>query len=261
MCTLFIPQTIKMAASTVVLVTAAGRGIGRSLAEAFLARPNHTVIGSVRDQTSSTAEELKAVTPADGSRLILVKIDGTQPSDPAAAIKEAEAAGVDHIDIAISVVGGAGGLSPLDKVTPEEVTNAVALNALGPLALYQAAKPLLDKSKSPKWVGISSAVGSIGNMETFRAHVAPAYGIGKASLNWITMAAHCGNKEMIAFVVHPGLVQTDGGNRAAKGMGLPQAPHTKEQSTNGTLSLIDNATREKTSGKFFDSIAGTEIPW
>ncbi|KAI0434029.1 hypothetical protein F5Y09DRAFT_297529 [Xylaria sp. FL1042] len=250
-----------MAASTVVLVTAAGRGIGRSLAEAFLARPNHTVIGSVRDKTSSTAEELKAVAPAAGSRLILVKIDGTNFSDAAEAIKEAEAAGVDHIDIAISVVGGAGGLSPLDKVTPEEVTNAVNLNAIGPLALYQAAKPLLDKSQAPKWVGITSAVGSIGNMENFKAHVAPAYGIGKASLNWITVAAHSGNKGLIAFVVHPGLVQTDGGNRAARGMGLPQAPHTKKQATDGILSLIDNGTREKTSGKFFDGITGAEIPW
>lgn len=69
-------------------------------------------------------------------------------------------------------------------------------------------------------------------------------------------AAHCGNKELIAFVVHPGypyslrvtcrnsadfydsLVQTDGGNKAARGMGLPQAPHTKKQSTDGILSLV-----------------------
>ncbi|KAI0903275.1 hypothetical protein F4823DRAFT_568854 [Ustulina deusta] len=57
------------------------------------------------------------------------------------------------------------------------------------------------------------------------------------------------------------LVQTEGGNRAAHGMGLPQAPHTKRQSTDGILTLIDNATREKTSGKFFDGITGSEIPW
>lgn len=162
-------------------------GIGRSLAEAFLSRPNHTVIGSVRDKTSTTAEELKASAVAEGSRLVLVKIDGTDLADPEEAIEEAKNAGVDHIDIAISVVGGASGLSPLDKVTPEEVTGAFNLNALGPLRLYQAAKPLLDASKAPKWVAITSAVGSIGNMETFKAHVAPAYGIGKAGLNWMTV--------------------------------------------------------------------------
>ncbi|KAI0105032.1 hypothetical protein GGR51DRAFT_560636 [Nemania sp. FL0031] len=250
-----------MVQSTVVLITAAGRGIGRSLAEVFLSRPNHVVIGSVRDESSATAQELKAFTPAEGSRLVLVKIDGTDFADPEKAIKEVRNSGIDHIDIAISVVGGAGGLSPLAKVSPEELTTAFNLNALGPLRLYQAAKPLLDKSIAPKWVAVTSAVGSIGNMEKFGAHVAPAYGVGKAGLNWITMAAHCGNQDWIAFVVHPGLVQTDGGNRAARGMGLPQAPNTKEQSTNGILNLIDNASRPETSGKFFDAITGAEIPW
>ncbi|KAI0968595.1 hypothetical protein F4678DRAFT_442281 [Xylaria arbuscula] len=250
-----------MAQSTVVLVTAAGRGIGRSLAEAFLSRPNHIVVGSVRDESGATAQGLKAFRPAEGSRLIMVKIDGTDFADSTKAIKQAQDAGIEHIDIAISVVGGAGGITPLDKVTPEEVTHAINLNALGPLGLYQAVKPLLEKSNAPKWVAITSAVGSIGNMGNFGSHVAPAYGIGKAGLNWITMAAHCGNKALIAFVVHPGLVQTDGGNRAARGMGLPEAPNTKQQSTDGILKLIDNATRAETSGKFFDVISGAEIPW
>ncbi|KAI5862014.1 hypothetical protein GGS23DRAFT_598031 [Durotheca rogersii] len=251
-----------MASSTVVFISGAGRGIGRSLAEAYLSRPNHTVVGSVRDPTSANAQEIKAFPAAEGSRFLLVKIESSSFSDPAAAVKEAEAAGVDHIDVLIANAGGAGGsISPLDKVTPQDVTDVFNINALGPLALYQAAKPLLDKSKAPKFLGISSAVGSIGNMENFRAHVAPAYGIAKAGLNWISVAAHSGNKEYISFVVHPGLVQTDGGNRAAKGMGLPQAPHTKKQSTDAILALLDNATREKTSGKFFDAIAGTEIPW
>ncbi|KAI2616723.1 hypothetical protein GGR54DRAFT_218910 [Hypoxylon sp. NC1633] len=250
-----------MSQSTVVLVTAAGRGIGRSLAEAFLSRANHVVVASVRDETSAGVQELKAFTPAKDSRLVLVKIDGTDFTDPDKAIKQAQDAGVDHIDIAISVVGGAGGLSPLTKVTPEEVTNAVNFNAIGPLRLYQAAKPLLDKSKAPKWLGITSAVASIGNMEKFGAHVAPAYGIGKAGLNWVTMSAHCGNKDLIAFVVHPGLVQTDGGNRVARGMGMPQAPITKQQCTDSILKMLDNATRAETSGKFFDVITQTEIPW
>ncbi|KAI8946758.1 hypothetical protein F4801DRAFT_593129 [Xylaria longipes] len=247
--------------ATVVLVTSAGRGIGRSLSEAFLSRPNHTVICSVRDKTSTNAEGLKAFAAAEGSRLILVKIEGTDSADPDEAIKEAKDAGVDHIDIAIYVIGKVDGISPLNVVTPEEMTRNFNVNALGPMRLYQAAKPLLDASKAPKWLAVSSAVGSIGGMEALGAHVAPAYRIGKAGLNWMTVSAHCGNKNLIAFVVHPGLVQTDGGNRTARSIGLPQAPHTKKQSTDGILSLLDNATREKTSGKFFNVITGAEIPW
>jgi hypothetical protein len=41
---------------------------------------------------------------------------------------------------------------------------------------------------------------------------------------------------LIAF--YNSLVQTEGGNAAARGMGLPQAPHTKEQSANAIISLV-----------------------
>jgi NAD(P)-dependent dehydrogenase (short-subunit alcohol dehydrogenase family) len=66
------------------------------------------------------------------------------------------------------------------------VTDVFTVNALGPLALYQAVKPLLEKSHAPKWVSVSSAAGSIGRLELHKAHIAPAYGIAKAGLNWIT---------------------------------------------------------------------------
>ncbi|KAK3373684.1 hypothetical protein B0T24DRAFT_657468 [Lasiosphaeria ovina] len=251
-----------MSVPTVVFVTGASRGIGKTLVQTYLARPNHIVVGSVRDTVSTNAEALRSLSAADGSRLLLVNIESTSYADPTAAVRELEAAGIDHVDIVIANAGGAGGgLAPLTIVTPENVADVLALNALGPLALYQAVLPLLKKSPAPKWVSVTSAVASIGNMENFHSHVAPAYGIGKAALNWITVAAHCGNKELIAFVLHPGLVQSDGGNRAARGMGLPQAPIALQQSADAIIKLIDKATREKTSARFFDAIQGTEIPW
>lgn len=36
-------------APIIVLITGANRGIGKGLLEKYLARPNHTVIGTVRD--------------------------------------------------------------------------------------------------------------------------------------------------------------------------------------------------------------------
>ncbi|KAK9385302.1 hypothetical protein V1515DRAFT_608685 [Lipomyces mesembrius] len=74
-------------------------------------------------------------------------------------------------------------------------------------------------------------------------------------------AAHSANKWLIAFALHPGLVQTDSGNEGAKAMGLKQAPYTKRQSIDAIIGLVDNATREKTSRRFYDVIDGTEIPW
>ncbi|KAJ5513332.1 Short-chain dehydrogenase/reductase SDR [Penicillium fimorum] len=248
--------------NTVVLVT--GARIGRTLVETFLLRPRHTVIGSIRDAAVDYTKELEALPKADGSRLQLVKIESSNSADPAAAVKDLT--DIDHIDVVVANAGGAGenGIISLDVVSSEIVTDVFTVNAIGPLALYQAVKPLLEKSQAPKWVSVTSAAGSIGRLELHRAHIVPAYGIAKAGLNWITTtcsAIHSANKSFIAFAVHPGLVQTESGNRAARGMGLPQAPNSQRQSIDAILGLIDNSTRETTSGKFFNVIDGMEIPW
>ncbi|KAJ5184628.1 Short-chain dehydrogenase/reductase SDR [Penicillium cf. griseofulvum] len=247
--------------NTVVFVTGASRGIGRTLVETFLLRPKHTIIASVRDTAADYVKELVALPKANGSHLQVVKIESSNPADPAAVIKVLT--DVDHIDIVVANAGGAGeeGMTPLDAVSSVVATDVFAVNTLGPLALYQAVKPLLERSQAPKWISVSSAAGSIGRLEVHKAHIVPAYGIAKAGLNWLTTAIHSANKDFIAFAVHPGLVQTDGGNKGARAMGLPQAPITQRQSIDAILGLIDNASREATSGKFFDVIDGTEIPW
>ncbi|KAK9235581.1 NAD(P)-binding protein [Lipomyces kononenkoae] len=235
-----------MADSTVVLITGVSRGIGRTFVETYLLRPNHIVIGSVRDKTAPYVQELESLSVAKGSRLVLIKIESASFTDPAEAIKDLEADGIDHIDMVIANAGGSGEkpFIPLDIVGADNVTDVFNVNTLGPLVLHQAILPFLQKSKAPKWVSVTSAAGSIGKLDAFQAHVVPAYGIAKAGLNWMTV-----------------LVQTDPGNSAAKAMGLEQAPTTKQQSIDAIISLIDNATREKTSGKFHDVIGGTEIPW
>lgn len=156
------------------------------MVETFLLRPKHIVIASVRDTAADYVKELEALPKADGSRLQLVKIESSNSADPAATIKELT--DIDHIDVVVANAGGAGekGVIPLDVVSPDIVTDVFTVNALGPLALYQAVKPLLEKSQAPKWVSVTSAAGSIGRLEVYRAHIAPAYGIAKAGLNWIT---------------------------------------------------------------------------
>jgi norsolorinic acid ketoreductase len=45
-------------------------------------------------------------------------------------------------------------------------------------------------------------------------------------------------------------VQTDMGNSGAVANGLTEAPTTIQESVDGIIDKIDNATREETSGKF-----------
>ncbi|KAI1410340.1 NAD(P)-binding protein [Hypoxylon sp. FL1857] len=245
----------------VVIITGAGRGIGNALAQSYLSRPNTTVIGTIRDYNGPGVVELKASFKGSESKLLLLKVESSSPADAISAVEEMNTAGIDHIDILIANAGVSPPLVPLEIVDVEEVARTFNVNALGPLALYQACYSLLEKSSNAKFVTVSSAAGSISAMERNRAYVAPAYCISKAALNWITLSAHCSNKWLTAFAVSPGLVETDMGNRTAKFLGLEKAPYTKEYSAERIIGLIDNACRENVSGKFLNAIDSKEIPW
>lgn len=179
-------------------------GIGLALAQTYLARENCTVIASTRKES----EELDKLhtTIGGGSRLLHITIESSSLTDPKDAVKTLDAAGIQHIDVVIANAGVSPPIASLENVDPEEISCVFKTNALGPLVLFQAFKELLEKSSNPKWVSISSAAGSIGSMEAFGSHIAPAYCISKAALNWITMSAHCGNKWLTVFAVNPGRV-------------------------------------------------------
>lgn len=88
------------------------------------------------------------------------------------------------------------------------------------------------------------------------------YGTSKATVNYLTKKIHQEHEKdgLIAFPLHPGLVQTDLGNPFAKSIELDQAPVAIEDSIKGQLKVIDEATREKTSRRFWD-FEGKELPW
>ncbi|OLN87131.1 Norsolorinic acid ketoreductase 3 [Colletotrichum chlorophyti] len=198
-----------MAPSTVVLVTGVNKeqraedvlpeetetdlmadtllGIGRGLVEQYLSRPNHTVIGSVRDSKAPAAQELKSLPAAEGSKFILVSIESTSPTDPQQAVKEIEAAGIDHLDVVIANAGFAPKPALPDVVDVQDLVDSFQVNTVAPVRLFQAVKPLLEKSSSPKWVYVSSAAASIANLEVHHAAFVNAYGIAKAAQNFFTV--------------------------------------------------------------------------
>lgn len=173
-----------MVSQTVVFISGVSRGIGKTLAETYLSKPYHIVIGSTR---SGDDAELKAISPAEGSKVILVKVESANLSDPEAAVKELTAAGIDHVDVVVANAGVSPSILPPAVADLDDAANAFTVNTLGPWSLFKALLPLLEKSQSAKWVGVTSAVASLGAMEAFGAHVAPSYGISKVGLNWLTL--------------------------------------------------------------------------
>lgn len=69
------------------LITDANRGIGLGLLVALIARENTTIIAAVRDIAAST-KTLSSVPTGKDSKLIILKIDSTIETDPAAAVTE-----------------------------------------------------------------------------------------------------------------------------------------------------------------------------
>ncbi|KAI0003942.1 NAD(P)-binding protein [Xylariaceae sp. FL0662B] len=250
-----------MTNSTVVFVTGVGKGIGRAIAQIYLSRPNHIVIGSVRDEATQEVSELKSSQKGSDAKLLIVHIESTSIEDPKIALREIEAAGIDHIDVIIANAGGYPPVVPLDAVDRKDLMSCFEVNAAAPLLLFQTFGTLLRNAKSPKWVVISTTGGSIGYIGVIGSHIVPAYGASKAALNWFNQSIHFSQEWLTVVTLHPGLVQTPQGNWVAQQVGLDQAPTTVEESSTSIVKVIDDATRESTSGKFISAIEGTELPW
>ncbi|KAJ4387611.1 hypothetical protein N0V93_008207 [Gnomoniopsis smithogilvyi] len=248
---------------TTVLITGANRGIGRGLAEAFLSRPNHIVIAAVRNPETTTLKDFKAT---EGSKLILVKIENTSTTDPAAAVEQMRAAGITTLDIVIANAG----ISPVDALRKvedmslDQIRNLFEVNTLSYITLFQAVRPLLKAAAeggvATKLLAISSSAGQIVDMEPNVPAMVGSYGVSKVALNFLVRRTHFENPWLSAWVMHPGFVQTDTGNATAQVLGMTNAPLTLEESVTGLLEAIDGATKEKTSGKFLN-FDGSEIPY
>ncbi|KAI1433778.1 NAD(P)-binding protein [Xylaria sp. CBS 124048] len=244
-----------------LMILIPGLGIGNTLTQIYLSRPNHIVIGSVRDEKSPELASLRSFPAAPNTKLIIVHIESASLSDPQKALSEIKAAGVDHIDVIIANAGGYPPVLPLETVSRQDLMSCFEVNAAAPVLLFQTFKDLLRRAKSPKWAVISTSAGSIGSMGIIGSHFLPAYGASRAALNWLTQSIHYTNEWLTVLPLHPGLVQTAQGNWVANYVGLEQAPTTREDSASSIVKVIDSATRETTSGKFISAVEGTEVPW
>ncbi|KAL2810942.1 NAD(P)-binding protein [Aspergillus granulosus] len=247
-----------MPTQTVIFITGVRQGIGLGLLQAYLARPNHTVIGSVRNPDKNP--ELESLPKATGSSLLLVTISNTSPTDPGIALQRIQSSGITHIDAFIANAGGSPPVKPLDEVTPEDLTYAFQTNAASALLFFQTFQHLLKAAERPRWISVTSEAGSLGLMGSLKTYIVPAYGASKAALNWFTLAMHHKHPWLTAVALQPGHVKTEPGNWVAREIGLEEAPTTVEESVSKIINVVDTATRETVSGKYIDAITGKELP-
>lgn len=240
------------------LITGAGRGIGKGIFSTLITRPNTTIIAAVRD-TSAATNSLSTVPVGKNSKFIIVKLDATNDTDPSTAVEILKYKhNIFKIDILLSNAGLLDGIAPVLETSPDTVRRHFEVNTIGPLSLIQAFMPLLLLSPSPKFLVITSSIGTITDMEKFPVPFF-AYGISKAAANYLVRKVAFENPKVVAMALNPGWVQTEMGTTAALGVGMTEAPMTLEESVEGLVKLIDGACFEKT-GTFM-SVDGEAIPW
>ncbi|KAK8035742.1 hypothetical protein PG991_001815 [Apiospora marii] len=255
---------------TTVFITGASRGIGNALVKAYLQRPNHTVIASVRDPKSTP---LKGLETAAGSRLMVVKIEAKSAGDAAAAVEQIKAEGITALDVVIAAAGinPAEAWNEVQDIDPAQMEEIFQVNTFAFVKLLHAVWPLLkataDKAKAanttrppPKLLALSSNAGQIGDMaveipipgqDPIPLRVG-AYGASKAALNYLVRRAHLENKWLACWAMNPGFVQTETGNAHAKSWGFEQALHELDRTVKILMEKVDEATLEKTAGRFIN---------
>ncbi|GJN90827.1 hypothetical protein Rhopal_003841-T1 [Rhodotorula paludigena] len=251
--------------ATVYLITGANRGIGLSIATVLARRENALVFATARQPAK--AEALNALAKETG-RVEVVKYESANEEDTKSLAQVIEdKAG--KVDVVIANAGVQTDFDSILKTTHQNLTQSFDVNAVGPILLFQALYHLLRKSSAPQFAVVSSALGSIALGFPFESD---AYGISKAAVNYAVkrISLYLGQNDRInAYVLHPGVVTSDMGLHATtsvadSGAGFEFPPDlliSPEQSAKFIADLVDNASLEKTGGKFWDATTGNEIPW
>ena len=179
----------------VAVVTGAARGIGRAIAEKFLAQGCRVALLDIDATTlARTAQALGDV--------LALECDVADSKQVAAAIDRVSAR-FGRIDALVNNAGIAL-FKPLLDTTYEEWSRVLAVNLSGPFLCSQACAPVMLKNGGGAIVNISSISGL--RASTLRV----AYGTSKAALDHLTrqQAAELGNLGIRVNAVAPGPVDT-----------------------------------------------------
>lgn len=185
-----------------VVVTGGARGIGRSIAEGFLAAGSEV---AVCGRTDPGAEELPSVIDAQGApkRAVFIAAD-VRDADQVATMIAAATERFGRLDVLINNAGGSPQV-PASEASPRFLHSIVALNLLAPLYCAQAANAVMQAQAD------GGSIVNVGSVSGIRPSPGTAaYGAAKAGLVNLTqsLAIEWAPKVRINCLV-PGMVATE----------------------------------------------------
>lgn len=230
-----------------IVVTGAGRGIGLGVAKKLIEQ-GHEVWGTARHPENAT--ELAAA----GAAGVLTLDVGDTGSIEAFGVDLATQ--VDAIDTLINNAGMTSVDLGVDRraqgplqTTKEVVLRQIEVNAVGPMLVTQAVRPLLANGTDPLVLNISSQLGSmvVGAQMPFDV----GYNSSKSVMNMVTVMSATADPDVAYVAMHPGWVQSD--------MGGPKAAISVDDSAQAIVTTLGTLSRAD-SGRFVKN-DGTDHPW
>ncbi len=185
----------------VILITGCSSGIGRALAEEFHAR-GHLVYASAR--------RLETLAPLVSRGLKTLALDVDEPSSIQAALAKIRAE-QGRLDVLVNNAGFAA-MGPLAELPLAQLRQQYETNVFAPIALVQAARPLLQRDA--RVVNIGSVSGIL------TTPFSGAYCSSKAALHSLSDALRV---ELAPFGIHvitvqPGGIESSFGQHAGAGL-------------------------------------------
>jgi NAD(P)-dependent dehydrogenase (short-subunit alcohol dehydrogenase family) len=229
-------------AERVALVTGANRGIGREVARRLGQHGFKVLVGA---RSSAAGEEAARAVPGGDAHSIEIDVASDESVRAAAGRIRIEHG---RLDVLVNNAG-------VDYDTDQRATSAdlervraaLEINLLGAWRTAIALAPLMGRGG--RIVNVSSGAGSFG--ETGTSGGAPAYSVGKAALNMLTvkLAADLQGRGVLVNAVCPGWVATDMGGSGGRPV---------EQGAASVLWAVELPGDGPTGGFFRD---GESIPW
>ncbi|SCU77218.1 LAME_0A00122g1_1 [Lachancea meyersii CBS 8951] len=250
--------------STSYFVTGGNRGIGLALVKELSSDAKNTVVATAREPNSANDLKDWAVKHPN---VKIVQLDVSSSKSVEAAAEETAALLPDGLDVLVS---NAGVLKDIGKYLdhPDELyIEQFNVNAVGPVRLVRAFKPLLDKKDTREVAVVSSLVGSL-NVELPVGF--SGYGVSKAAANYIVkgLIQELSPEGYSLVAVHPGLVGSDMGDDTFVQLGNEVSGQLKSalplltpgESAKAIKENVLTDLKAKNAGKFL-SYEGSELPW
>jgi NAD(P)-dependent dehydrogenase (short-subunit alcohol dehydrogenase family) len=215
----------ELAMSQVFLITGAGRGLGRTIAQTALNAGHRVVAGARRP------EALDELVAQFGDRVLPVALDVTDPSAAERAV-EAAVQRFGRLDVVVNNAGYAD-LAAIEDVSLEDFRAQIDTNLYGVVHLTRAALPVMRAQGSGHVIQVSSVGGRLAT-PGLAAYQTAKWAVGGFSS---VLAAEVAPLGIRVTVLEPGGMQTDW---AGSSMNVPPVSAPYQQTVGRSAAMHES---------------------